>query len=47
MSNEPTLIKVVALRPHPNNSRFEPRQEIVEQIATQLLANKAFDPAHF
>ena len=39
-------INVDALYAHPNNPRIEPRQEVVDQIDSQLRANGRFDESH-
>lgn len=44
--NSITNLSVVSLFPHPKNPRIEPRQEIVDQIASQITAKGIFDPSH-
>lgn len=39
-------INVDALYAHPKNPRIEPRQEVVDQIDSQLRANGRFDESH-
>lgn len=39
-------LPLTQLHPHPRNPRFAPRQDVVEQIAAQIQAAGAFDPAH-
>ena len=40
------MIPLEALFPHPHNPRFAPREEVVAQIAAQLMQAQVFDPAH-
>lgn len=40
------MIALDALVPHPHNPRFAPREEVVAQIAAQLVQTQTFDPAH-
>ena len=44
--NSITNLAVASLFPHPKNPRIEPRQEIVDQIASQITAKGIFDPSH-
>lgn len=39
-------IPLAEIHAHPKNPRFSPREDIIEQIAAQLSAVGAFDPAH-
>lgn len=45
-SASPCEIAVAALRPHPQNPRLEPRQDVVDQLAAQISARGSLDPAH-
>jgi ParB/RepB/Spo0J family partition protein len=40
------LIPLDRLRPHPDNPRLSPRQDVIDQIAAQIRAHGGFDPAH-
>lgn len=39
-------IALADLHPHPRNPRFEPRRDVVDQIASSITATGAFDEAH-
>jgi ParB/RepB/Spo0J family partition protein len=39
-------IPIVSIYPHENNPRIEPRQDVVDQIASQIQASGSFDPSH-
>ncbi len=39
-------VELSKLHPHPKNPRFAPREDVVDQIATQIIAAGAFDQAH-
>lgn len=39
-------INIDALHAHPKNPRIEPRQEVVDQIASQIQASGSFDQSH-
>lgn len=40
-----TMLRVDALEPHPDNPRIEPRQDVVDSLTRQIIAD-GFDPAH-
>jgi len=37
---------IVSIYPHENNPRIEPRQDVVDQIASQIQASGSFDQSH-